>query len=137
MWKPPREEIVGRATWYLRILPRGREIELRQIVAVTWGEMGLDRTSHMEVTFRNQEEIMDQQTTSFPVLDRLLGLHQVLEVFYVVDGFEAELRNEEGYPPSMFRSHGFTIELALSNLEELLVAKGARLSPGHGVDRAD
>lgn len=58
-----------------------------------------------------------------PKLEERLGLHQRLEVIYVVDGFNAQLVNEDGYGGTIAEAHGVTILEALENLNEKLGGK--------------
>lgn len=56
-------------------------------------------------------------------IDDLLGLHQELDIHYVVDGYDATLRNANGYAPIEFTGHGETIEAALIHLNAVLIAE--------------
>jgi hypothetical protein len=54
-------------------------------------------------------------------IEDLLGLHQELHIIYVVDGFDACLRNEDGYPEFECWGHGETISRALEHLNANLI----------------
>ncbi len=69
--------------------------------------------------------------TKYPNLDKQLGLHQRLKLLYVVDGFDAELSNEEGYPRQEYEGHGETIETALAALDQKLGELPAGFSVKH------
>lgn len=57
----------------------------------------------------------------FPHIDRALGLHQRLEVLYVVDAYEAALLDEHEH--EVASTHGGTVAGALANLNALLEAR--------------
>lgn len=49
-----------------------------------------------------------------------MGLHRNLEVWYVVDGYEAMISHDDGYGPIVFKAHGNTIQEALLKLAAML-----------------
>jgi hypothetical protein len=53
-----------------------------------------------------------------PKLDQVLGLHQTIEIYYLVEGYEASLVNEDG--KTLKEGHGKTVLEALGNLERAL-----------------
>lgn len=58
----------------------------------------------------------------FPKIDSRLQLHQELIIIYVVDGYLATLRNEDGYGNDVIiaEGKGDNIKDALINLENIL-----------------
>jgi hypothetical protein len=49
-------------------------------------------------------------------IDRHLGLHQELRVYYVVDGYKAILEHEEAYGGKISEGYGQTVIGALRDL---------------------
>ena len=61
----------------------------------------------------------------WPTLNQRLGLHQRIEVIYVVDGYEATLASEDGFV-AITSAQGETIAVAIDALEAKLAARRSR-----------
>jgi hypothetical protein len=66
-------------------------------------------------------------------IERQLGLHQDLDVIYVVDGYEAIITNEGGYPEQQYSGEGETIDGALADLDRVLGELPVGFSMKHAV----
>ena len=53
-------------------------------------------------------------------IDRLCGLHQRVQLLYVVDGYIASLEHEDGYPYPEVKAYGESIHDALLTLDAML-----------------
>lgn len=62
---------------------------------------------------------MYERPTSYPKLDRRLGLHEELSIYYVVDGFCASLSTDDG-SKCIDMADGPTLEEAIAALEAKL-----------------
>ena len=58
---------------------------------------------------------------NFDNLEHHLGLHKNVTILYVVNGYDAILYAEEGYPEITIVGHGETIAQALQNLDLNLI----------------
>jgi hypothetical protein len=67
-----------------------------------------------------KEEEQTEPIITLPHLEQRLGLHQEVQIIYVVDGFNATLRSEEGHPKEETDAAGATIQEALINLDKKL-----------------
>jgi len=57
--------------------------------------------------------------TNYPNIDRLLGIHERLQILYVVDGYEVDFSTDDG-DTWVLREYGETVAKALSHLDKRL-----------------